>query len=80
MNKSLWGVVIALLSLFTFIEWSHVLYHMRQEAPQSRTSSQLAFALWLCRYGDIQWIPLAVMTVGKTTTISRKLVLSNINL
>ena len=44
MNKSLWGVVIALLSLFTFIEWSHVLYHMRQEAPQSRTSSQLAFA------------------------------------
>ena len=76
----LMGVVIGLLSLFIFIEWSHVLHHIREETPQSRTSSQLAFAHWLCRYGDIQWIPLAVMTVGKTTTISRKLVLSNINL
>jgi hypothetical protein len=39
------GVVIVLLSLFLFIEWSHVLYHMREETPQSRTSSLLALAL-----------------------------------
>jgi len=33
------GVVIMLLSLFIFIEWSHVLHHMQEETPQSRTSS-----------------------------------------
>jgi len=33
------GAVVVLLSLFLFIEWSHLNHHNWEETPQSRTSS-----------------------------------------
>ena len=38
--NSVWAATISVVALFTFIEGLHVLYHMREETPQSRISFQ----------------------------------------